>query len=259
MLPNIRPLHAPRARLLASLLALAAAMAPGVPAHAQAAAGMPSAPIGGIAPPAAAGVVMLSAAATVHVPRDWISVTFSTTRDGTDPQAVQAQLKQATDAARALVPTWRTPEAGQAQTGTFSLQPRYGTKGQITGWTGTSSLIVEGTDVAGISQLAGRIGTLTVAGVEMGLAPATRDRAEAEATAQAIARYRTRAEAVAASFGYAHYELRDVTVQGEGPTRPRPMMMRSDPVEVTGSQALPVESGDENVVVNVTGRVQLLH
>jgi predicted secreted protein len=208
-------------------------------------------------PAAPAGVVTLSAAATVQVPRDWISITFSTTRDGTDAQAVQQQLKLAVDAALAQVPRFASSENGRATTGAFSLQPRYGTKGQITGWSGNATMTVQGRDVPGIAQLVGRIGTLTVAHVDYGLAPETRDRAEADATAQAVARYRARAEAAARLFGYARYEIREVNVQAETPQPPRPFLMKAAAMASSDSGALPVEAGDESVVVSVSGTVQL--
>ena len=44
-------------------------------------------------------VVNLSAGATVEVGRDWLTVVFSTTREGTDAGTLQAQLKQALEPA----------------------------------------------------------------------------------------------------------------------------------------------------------------
>jgi len=45
------------------------------------------------------GVLGLSANASSEVAKDVLSVTFSTTREGSDANTVQAQLKQALDAA----------------------------------------------------------------------------------------------------------------------------------------------------------------
>ena len=49
--------------------------------------------------PAPQGVVMLAASATTEVTKDLLTVTLATTREGADAGAVQAQLKQALDAA----------------------------------------------------------------------------------------------------------------------------------------------------------------
>src|SRR4051812_26099351 len=45
------------------------------------------------------GVLGLASSASVEVPRDLLQLTFSITRDGPDASAIQAQLKQALDAA----------------------------------------------------------------------------------------------------------------------------------------------------------------
>jgi len=59
------------------------------------------APASGPASAMPQGVVNLSASASVDVARDLLSITFSTTREGSDAAAVQSQLKQALDAALA--------------------------------------------------------------------------------------------------------------------------------------------------------------
>ncbi|MDQ6680710.1 MAG: SIMPL domain-containing protein, partial [Pseudomonadota bacterium] len=131
--------------------------------------------IGSITPAAHAealppqGVLSLSTSASVEVPRDLLSVTFSTTREGADAAAVQSQLKQALDAA--LVEARRAAKPGEldVQTGNFALHPRYAPKGGITGWQGSAELVVEGRDMQAIGQLTGRVSTLTVARVGYGL------------------------------------------------------------------------------------------
>jgi hypothetical protein len=112
---------------------------------------------------APANVVNLSASATVEVPKDQLTIVFSTTREGTDAAVVQGQLKQALDAALAEARKAARPGQVDVQTGNFSLYPRYSPKGGTNGWTGTAELVVEGRDMPAISQLAGRIGTLTIA------------------------------------------------------------------------------------------------
>ena len=71
------------------------------------------------------GVLSLSASASVEVTKDLLAVTFSTTREGTDANAVQAQLKQALDAALAEAKKAARPGQVDVQTGNFSLFPRY--------------------------------------------------------------------------------------------------------------------------------------
>ena len=204
-------------------------------------------------------VVLLSATATVEVPKDQLSVVFSTTREGGDAATVQAQLKQALDAALAEARKAARPGQLEVQTGNFSLHPRYAPKGGTNGWQGSAELLVQGRDVAAISQLAGRIQTLSISRTAFGLSREGRERVEADVTAQAIARFKTKAEQVARQFGFGGWSLREVQVQGsEMPMQPVPMMRaRALGAAPAADEALPVEAGKESVSATVSGSVQL--
>lgn len=209
----------------------------------------------GTAPPE--GLMNLSASAQVEVPRDVMTVTLATTREGTDPAAVQGQLRQALDTALLLARRAARPGQIDVQTGNFTIQPRYAAGARIAGWQGTAELVVEGRDMAAIAQLAGSIGTMTVARVGYGLSRDVREQAEAEVGAQAIDRYRAKAAAYARQFGFAGYALREVQVSTNesAPVRPQGLQMRSAGAMV--DEALPVEAGKGTVSVTVSGSVQM--
>ena len=162
--------------------------------------------------PVPQNVLSLTASAATEVPMDLLSVTLSTSRDGPDAAAVQAQLKQALDAALTEARRAAKPRLLEVQTGNFSLYPRYSTKGVINGWQGRAELLLEGRDAQAIAELTGRLSTLTVGRVAWGLSRESRERAEAETSAQAIARFRERADTHARQFGFASYTLREVQV-----------------------------------------------
>jgi len=128
--------------------------------------------------------------------------------------------------------------------------------GSITGWQGTAELIVQGRDVQAITQLAGRINTLTIARLAFSLSRDARDKVEATVTAQAIERFRERASAVTRAFGMGSYNLREVQVSGDEPMQPRPMM-RVQANMAMADAAPQVEAGNALVTVNVSGTVQL--
>lgn len=233
----------PTRLLAAALLALAAGAA------------CAQTPLVTTAPPA--NVVNLSASATVEVPKDQLTIVFSTTREGADAAVVQGQLKQALDAALAEARKAARPGQVDVQTGNFSLYPRYSPKGGTNGWTGMAELVVEGRDMPAISQLAGRISTLTIARTAFGLSREARERVEADVTAQAIARFKVKADQAAKQFGFGGWSLREAQVQGtDMPLQGAPMRaqaMRS----VAGDEALPVEAGKAAVTATVSGSVQL--
>ena len=203
-------------------------------------------------------VIHLNASASVEVERDWLTVVFSTTREGPEALAVQTQLKQALDAALAEARKVARPGEVEVQGGAFALHPRYSPKGGTNGWSGQTELIVQGRDMAAIAQLTGRIQTLTIGRVGYSLSRAAMEKVEAQVTADAVARFRARAEQTARLFGYTGYLLREVNIGGGEPPPGVPMMEMRAKVSAApmSDGALPVEGGKTLVSITVNGSVQ---
>ena len=219
----------------------------------------------GATPPPPVNVVSLSASATVELPRDWLTVVFSTTREAADAAAVQSQLKQALDMALGEARKGAKPGQLEVQTGAFSLYPRYaapkpgsGGAASISGWQGSTELVVEGRDTQAIAQLTSRITTLSIARVGFSLSREARERVEADVSAQAITRFRARAEAVSKQFGMGGHVIREVTVSANdpGPGQVQPMM-RAQASRTMADEALPVEAGKATVTATVSGSIQM--
>jgi predicted secreted protein len=222
-----------------------------------------------VQPPPPANVVSLSASASVEVVNDWLTLVLSTSREGADANAVQAQLRQALDSALTEARKVARPGQLELQTGQFSLFPRYApptprsngavVPGGIVGWQGNTELILQGRDTQAITQLAGRISSMTVARVGFSLSREARDKVEASVTAQAIERFRERASAVTRAFGMGSHALREVQISGdEAPPPVQRSMMRAQATSLAaGDMSLPVEAGNATVSVNVSGTVQM--
>lgn len=204
------------------------------------------------------GLLSLQASATAEVAHDVMSLVLGTTRDGADAASVQSALRQALDAAVAEARRIARPGQVDVRTGNFSLFPRHGSKGAITGWQGQTELIVEGKDMAAIAQLAGRIQTLTVSRVGYALSREQREKAEADVSAQAIARFRARAGEYAKGFGYGNFLLREVQVSSDAAPPPMPVVRARTMAMEAADAALPVEAGKGSVTVNVSGTVQMV-
>jgi predicted secreted protein len=208
-------------------------------------------------------VLNLSAEASREVPQDLLSITLVATREGADAATVQAQLRQALDAALAEARKAVRPGQLDLRTGAFQISPRYaartGAAPTIAGWQGRAELVIEGSDTAAISQLAGRLSGLAVARVAFSLSREARDKVEAEVAAQAIDRFKARATAHAQQFGYASYSLREVAVNGgeTGGPSPAPMFRAAAAPMAMAEQAQPVEPGKTTVSVSVSGSIQL--
>jgi len=205
------------------------------------------------------GVVSLNSSATVQVPNDWITVDFSTTKEGVEAAAVQAALKEALGAALAQARQVAKPDGHvEVQGGGFSLQPRFDAKGRINGWTGSTQMSVQGRDMATIAALAGQVASMNVSSLEYSVSREAREKVEGEVTAQAIARFRAKAADYAKAFGYGGFVIRDVNVNVDnGQPPPRPYAMVRAAAAPKMSDSLPVEAGSGAVTANVNGSVQL--
>lgn len=203
-------------------------------------------------------VAQISTTGSVEVQQDLLSISMTTTRDGTDAGVVQNQLKQALETALAQAKQAAAPGQMDVRTGNFNLYPRYGKDGKINGWQGSTELVLEGKDFPRITSTAGKIQTLTMGNVSFALSREQRAKVEGEAQAQAIERFKAKATEVARSFGFGSYSLREVSINANDqgfPPRPR-MMAMSAKAEMADS-SMPVEAGKSTVQVNVSGSVQM--
>ena len=228
-----------------------------------------------VALPAPQNVLVLAADASADVQQDLLTITLQATREGSDAAAVQSQLRQTLDAALAEARKAVRPGQVEVRTGAFSLFPRYAVKpvggNAITGWQGRAELLLEGRDIAAISQLAGRLGStggqggagntgMTVARVVFGLSRELREATEADVAARAIDKFKARAETYAKQFGFGSYSLREINVGSGDVQAPagQPMMrlarVAAAPVM---EESQPVEAGKATLTVNVSGSIQL--
>ena len=204
-------------------------------------------------------VVQLSASGMVEMQQDLLVLSLATTKEGADAAATQAQLTQALDAA--LAEAKRNAQPGQLdmRTGAFGLYPRYGKDGKINGLQGRAELVLEGRDFARITATAGKIQTMAVSQVAFALSREARAKGESEAQTQAIAQFKARAAELSRGFGFASYSLREVSVSSnEMAPGPRPRAMALEARAAAFSDApVPVEAGRAQVLVNVSGSVQM--
>jgi predicted secreted protein len=203
-------------------------------------------------------VVQLSASGSVEAQQDYLTVTLSTTREGSDAGAVQTWLRQALDGALAELKKAAQPTAMDVRSGGFNLQPRYGNDGKINGWMGSAELVLEGSDFARIGLAASKAQPLTISNMRFGLSRQARAQLETQAQALAIASFKSKAGDIARAFGFADYNLREVQVgTAEQPVGPAPRMMAMSAKGMAAEAAIPMESGKSLVQVSVYGAVQL--
>lgn len=203
-------------------------------------------------------VVVVSASAQLEVPQDWLTMTLSTSRDGSDAASVQSQLRQAVNAALAVAKPQVSAQQLEVKTGSFGVYPRQGSNGRIVGWQGTAELVLEGRDFVRISTTAGKISSMGVGNVAFSLSREAQQKLESEVQASAIERFKAKSVEVAKAFGFEGYTLREVSVspadQGE---RPLYRMRAASVAQASADASVPVEAGKSLVTVTVSGSVQL--
>lgn len=209
-------------------------------------------------PPLSHDVVQFSVTASIDARQDELSLTLAVTREGSEPLAVQTQIKRALEDALTQARAMAKPGEMEVRSGNFSLQPRHGRDGRISNWQGTAELVLWGRDFERIASAAGRIPGMTVRSVVFGLSRAQREQLESQAQAQAIERFRARAGDIAKGFGFTTYALREISISSQDHgLAPQPRFMAMEMRSAVADAPLPLEAGKATVQVSVSGAVQL--
>ena len=204
-------------------------------------------------------LVQLSASAQREVVQDSLTAVLQARLQGADATSVQNQLKTTLEQALQVARAAAAKDRIEVSTGLFSIQPRYGREGQISGWQGSAELRLQGQDVAAVSALAGRLPGMSVSQMSFSLSRAASEQVEAAVRQEAIERFRTTAQSVARGFGFNGYELRQVSIDASGGPEPRPLLraMADGAVAAASAMPVPVEPGKGLVQVTVSGQVRL--
>jgi predicted secreted protein len=206
---------------------------------------------------AAAGPTLsLDAQARAAVPNDELLVVIAVERDAPQPGPANDAVLRALEAALAEA---RRVDGVKARLGPVSTQPLV-RDGRPQGWRVRGEAVLESTRVAELAQLAGRLGErLQLAAVQYRLSAERRQAEEKRLVAEAAKAFRARAAEAARAFGFADYELKSLALHagGGGPV-PRPMAMSvgRGGAEVAAAP-LPADAGESEVVVGVSGSVEL--
>lgn len=205
-------------------------------------------------------VVNIAASGFLDAPQDWLTLTLTTAREGSDATVVQTQLKQALDAALTVARSAAAPRQLEARTGQVGLYPRYGSNGKINGWQGSAELILEGRDFVRISSTAGKIPSLTLSSMVFSLSREAQQKLESDVQAMAIERFKAKAAEVTKGFGFSGYSLRELAVSAvdQGPSeQPRPVLMQAKASSMSADAPVPAEAGKSQISVTVSGSIQL--
>ncbi|MEK7345651.1 MAG: SIMPL domain-containing protein [Pseudomonadota bacterium] len=209
-------------------------------------------------PAASSQVLHLSASAQTEVPQDWLVMVLSLQRDGLHAPSVQKQLNTVLAAALATATPQIRPGSVEVSTGEMNVSPRYGRDGKISGWQGSSQLVLQGRDAVQIATLAGQLTDLAVSQIDWRLSSEQKKAAETHIQAEAVERFQSKAQALTKQFGFASYLLKEVRVSAQETSEgvmPRRVSMAQ--MDAPSASPVPTLAGKALVVVNISGSIQL--
>lgn len=214
--------------------------------------------VAGAQTPPPLNVLQLSSTGSVEVVQDLLVMTLAATREGSDARTVQSQLQQVLE--QALTTAKRQAQPGQldVRTGSFGIYPRHNKDGKVVGWQGRAELVLQGRDFDRITRTVAQIDGMPVTQTGFALSREAREKVEGQAQAEAISRFQSKAKELAQAFGFAQYTVREVSVNSNDMAfSPRVAMMSKGMSADAAPAPIPVEAGKAQVVVNVSGSVQM--
>ena len=200
--------------------------------------------------------VELSAQASTAAANDLATAVLYVERSGADAAALADEVNRAIAGA---LETVRAEKTVKAQTGSISTWPVYDKddRGRITSWRMRSEIRLESMDLAAMSALVGRLqAALALAHVGMEPAPATRRKALDAATVDALQAFEARAGLIAGTLGRKH-RIVHLSVGDSGFSPPPMPRMRMATMAAADAAPAPLEGGESQVSVHVSGRIEL--
>jgi predicted secreted protein len=177
---------------------------------------------------------------------------------GSDPAEVARKVKAIV--ADGLATAKAQPGITVKSSGTHSY-PIYSKTGRvIENWRMRSELLLESRDAAALSSAVGRLqgGQLAIGSIHFAPAPETRRKAEDDATLEAIEAFNAKAERIAAMLKKP-YKIRQLSVNAGGHfPQPYPMARGAAMMASAEAAPMPVEAGESNLTVNVSGQIELV-
>ncbi|MBR0565846.1 SIMPL domain-containing protein [Azoarcus sp. L1K30] len=176
-------------------------------------------------------------------------------QSGQNAAAVARQINLSIAAALDTARNYPDIKAQSAGTSTWPVYAKNG--GRIEAWRMRSGIRLESRNSAALSELVGKLQEgLAVARIEMRPAAETRHKAADAAIVDALRQFEQRATLIASTLGK-RYRIHRLNVAETG-ARPLEFAKARGAVMMADSAPAPVEAGDTNIDVTVSGSIELL-
>ncbi|MCL2657345.1 MAG: SIMPL domain-containing protein [Betaproteobacteria bacterium] len=205
-------------------------------------------------------IVELTAEATLSASNDQGRATLFV--EGSDQSLPNLSHKLNQQTASALTLAKAYEKTVKTRTGTSQSWPIYVRNStRIESWRMRSEIVLESRDTAALSELIGKLQNsgLALANIGFQPAPETRKKVEDAAIVDAIAAFHARAEVAANALGH-KYRIRQIAIHTQNQIMPRPLqapMARTAAASLAESSPAPVEAGESQINVNISGQIEL--
>ena len=208
----------------------------------------------------AAPTMQLDAMASATIANDEMVVVLAVDRDGQQlapiNEAVVSQLNTAIAEARRV-------DGVRARLGSLSTYPNVTREGKPNGWRVRGELVLESRNLQQLSQLTGRLSEkMQLASVSFRLSSERRRTEEDRLLSEAAKSFQTKASQAATAFGFKSYQIRELSLRPGGNFQPRPVYMgrsaEAMPMAASAPPPVPTDGGESEVVVSVSGTVDLM-
>lgn len=211
-------------------------------------------------PPTSTPTLQLDAMASATIANDEMVVVLAVERDGqqiaTLNEAVVSQLNAAIAEARRV-------DGVRARLGSLSTYPNVTREGKPNGWRVRGEVVLESRMLEQLSQLTGRLAEkMQLASVAFRLSSERRRIEEERLLTQAAKSFQNKATQAATAFGFKSYQIRELALRPGGNFQPRPVYMSRSaeamPMGASAPPPVPTDGGESEVVVSVSGTVDLI-
>lgn len=202
-------------------------------------------------------VVEFSVEASQSAPNDLGVARLYAEDSGSNATQLAADINQRIAKALELAGSFASVKPQSDGISTWPVYAKDG-QGRITSWRMRAEIRIESQDLGALSELIGRLqSTLALSHVSMQPAPETRRKTIETATVSAIRAFEQRAALIAQTLGR-RYRITQMTIGDSGFHPPMPVRMRAAPAMMADAAPAPLEGGESQLGVTISGRIELL-
>lgn len=170
--------------------------------------------------------ITLSSDFSQKVQQDFLTITLNYQTSGTNSKAVQNDINKKIKDAQDSFKNRQDGDKFKSNVSQISIQPNY-EKGKISGWYGSATITLSGTDVEALSQASVEPKGFTISDFNFSISKTRLAEVKKEVIDQAIKQFKQDASNISHSFGYDDYQIKNVSVNYNGQNIVRPYMMNA--------------------------------